>query len=119
MRYHYEKPTIFLSTYGCTYKCNHPVYDECTLFTIDDKGLAVIQQRTDPDSKHTWWGAIDPWITDELYLHEKFKEFFDNRAKTCRDGLYPTVTVRQIMWYLRMKPIPRERWETYFDRKDI
>nr|DAP49012.1 MAG TPA: hypothetical protein [Caudoviricetes sp.] len=34
-------------------------------------------------------------------------------------GLYPTVTVRQIMWALKMKPIQKERWETVFDRRDI
>lgn len=39
--------------------------------------------------------------------------------KTLKDGLYPTVTVRQIMWALKMKPIPRERWETVFDRREI
>ena len=32
---------------------------------------------------------------------------------------YPTVTVRQIMWALKMKPIQKERWETVFDRRDI
>ena len=45
MRYHYKKPDIYLSMYGKLYVCNHPVYDRCTLFTIGDKGLAVIQQR--------------------------------------------------------------------------
>ena len=45
MRYHYEKPTIYLSMYGKRYICDHPVYDSCTLFEIGDKGLAVIQQR--------------------------------------------------------------------------
>lgn len=27
MRYHYEKPTIYLSMYGKRYICDHPVYD--------------------------------------------------------------------------------------------
>ena len=48
-----------------------------------------------------------------------FKEFFDDRSGPATDGLYPTVTIRQIMWALKMKPIPRERWETCFDRRDI
>ena len=73
MRYHYEKPTIYLSMYG--------------------------------------EGKID--------FQPKFKEYFENRAGDCVDELYPTVTVRQIMWALKMKPIPRERWETVFDRRDI
>lgn len=105
--------------YGKLYFCNHPVYNSCTLFKVHDKGLAVIQQRFDIETKSTWWGEIDPWLTDDLYLHPKFKEYFDNRAKTCTDGLYPTVTIRQIMWALKMKPIKKERWETVFDRSDI
>lgn len=119
MRYHHEKPTIYLSLYGTIYVCNHAVYDRCTLFQIEDRGIAVIQQRYDPDTKTTWWSEIDPWLTDILYLHPKFKEFFDSRSGECKDGLYPTVTIRQIMWALKLKPLPKERWETCFDRKDI
>lgn len=119
MRYHYEKPTIYSSVYGTTYECDHPVYDKCTLFSIGEKGLAVIQQRYDPETKRTWWSEIDPWLTDRLYLHEGFKKYFDERAGERIDGLYPTVTIRQIMWALKMKPLKRERWETCFDRKDI
>lgn len=118
MRYHYEKPTIYSSVYGSIHTCDHPVYDKCTLFKIDDKGLAVIQQRYNED-KMTWWGEIDPWLTDILYMHPKFKAYFDDRSGMCTDGLYPTVTIRQIMWALKIKPIPRERWETCFDRRDI
>lgn len=110
---------MYLSLYGQTYECNHPVYDKCTLFEIGNDGLAVIQQRFNPETKSTRWGEIDPWLTDPLYLHPRFKEFFDERGGECKDGLYPTVTIRQIMWGLKMKPIPRERWETCFDRRDI
>lgn len=119
MRYHYEKPDIYTSMYGKTYDCDHPVYNTCTLYTIGDKGLAVIQQRFNNNSKTTWWTEIDPWLTDTLYLHPKFKKFFDDRSGKCKDGLYPTVTIRQIMWALKMKPLPKERWETCFDRRDI
>jgi hypothetical protein len=55
MRYHYQKPDIYLSMYGELYICNHPVYDRCTLFTIGNKGLAVIQQRFSADTKSTYW----------------------------------------------------------------
>lgn len=119
MRYHYEKPAIYLSKYGETYECDHPVYDRCTLYQIDNKGLAVIQQRFDTDEKRTWWSEIDPWLTDTLYLHQGFKKFFDERAGECKDGLYPTVTIRQIMWALKLKPMPKKRWETCFDRRAI
>ena len=119
MRYHYEKPDIYVSMYGEVHICDHPVYSSCTLYQIGDRGLAVIQQRYNPETKATTWTAIDPWLTDELYLHSKFKQFFDERAGAGSDGIFPTVTVRQIMWALKMKPIVRERWETVFDRKDI
>lgn len=119
MRYFHEKPPFWPGKYGETYACDHPVYSECTLYVIKSKGLAVIQQRFDPESKTTWWGPIDPWLADELYLTAGFKAYFDERASEPRDGLYPTVTVRQAMWALRMKPLKRERWETVFDRKDI
>lgn len=119
MRYHYKKPAIYLSMYGEQYICDHPVYNFCTLFRIGEKGLAVIQQRFDPKTKTTSWGEIDSWLTDDLYLNPGFKEYFDKVANICANGLYPTVTIRQIMWALKMKPLPKKRWETVFDRKDI
>lgn len=119
MRYHYEKPARYSSMYGETYICNHPVYDKGTLFKVGTKGVVIIQQRYDYLDKKTWWGEIDPWLTDALYLHPKFKKFFDERAGEPVDGLYPTVTIRQMMWALKLKPLPRERWETCFDRRDI
>ena len=119
MRYHYEKPEHFHSMYGKLYSCNHAVYSRCTLFMIKDKGLSVIQQRYNSKNKTTWWTEIDPWINDDLYLNEGFERYFNQRAKEVSNGLYPTVTVRQIMWALKMKPLPKESWETVFDRAEI
>lgn len=119
MRYHHEKPDFYSTMYGKLHICDHPVYSKCTLFKIGDRGLAVIQQRYNPRTKSTRWGEIDPWLTDDLYVHPRFREFFEKRAGQCTDGLYPTVTIRQIMWALKMKPLPKQRWETVFDRKDI
>lgn len=119
MRYHYEKPSIYVSMYGNTYECDHPVYNKCTLFEEGGKGLAVIQQRYGGTSKTTWWGEIDPWLTDSIYLHPGFKDLFDSRAGESTDGIYPSITVRQLMWALKMKPLPKKRWETCFDRKAI
>lgn len=119
MRYHYEKPERWTSMYGQTYICDHPVYSSCTLFTIGKKGLAVIQQRFNQQNKSTYWTAIDPWLNDYLYLNTSFKQYFDKHSGYCSDGLYPTVTIRQIMWALKMKPLKKERWETVFDRTDI
>ncbi len=119
MRYHFEKPAVYQNQYGETYICSHPVYDRCTLYKIRDRGLAVIQQRFDPVCKRTWWSEIDPWLTDVIYLNIGFKPYFNERAELPKDGLYPTVTVRQLMWSLKMKPIPKAVWETVFDRRDI
>ena len=119
MRYHYQKPKIYSSIFGVIYTCNHPVYSICTLYQIGNKGLAVIQQRYNSENKSTYWTEIDPWLTDRIYLHPKFKSFFDERAGECDEGIYPTVSVRQIMWALKMKPLKRERWETCFDRRSI
>ena len=41
-----------------------------------------------------------------------FKDYFLEHAEhENAHKLYPTVTVRQIMWALRMKPLKREWWE--------
>lgn len=120
MRYHYEPKTLYLSLYGRTYLCDHPVYSTCTLYFVNGCGLAVIQQRYDPESKSTTWTEIDPWLVDDIYLHPKFMEYFSKYAdKPSDSGLYPTVNVRQIMWFLRMKPIERKVWETVFDKTPI
>ena len=79
----------------------------------------MIQQRYDPYTKCTYWTEIDSYLQDELFLHKDFLLYFQERAKEPVNGIYPTVTLRQIMWALRMKPLPKQRWETVFDRKDI
>ena len=119
MRYHYEKPIIHTSMYGRVYKCDHQVYNSCTLYEIDNRGLAVIQQRFDYKTKKSWWSEIDSFLTDPIYLHPKFKSYFNMKSGEVVDGVYPTVTIRQIMWGLKMKPIKRFAWETYFDRAFI
>lgn len=84
MRYHYKKPSIFSSMYGEVYTCDHPVYNCCTLFKMDTRGLSVIQQRFDPERKMTLWSEIDPWLTDSLYLRPNFKEFLISDHVTVR-----------------------------------
>jgi hypothetical protein len=119
MRYHFQKPHIYRITYGKTYTCDHQVYNECTLYSIGDTGLSVIQQRYDPNTKMVYWSSIDPWLVDSLYLNENFQAFYEKYASEPLNGLYPTVTVRQIIWHLRMKPLKKEPWETAFDHIPI
>ena len=119
MRYHYEPPTICVPVYGETYRCNHPVYSKCTLYTMEDRGLAVIQQRYSVTTKHTWWTPIDDYFRNPIFLHPKFMDYFNKMAGPCAGGLYPTVTIRQLMWALKMKPLKRQPWETCFDHSPI
>lgn len=125
MRYFFKKPERYNSQYGIEFKVNHPVYNSGTLYKIGDKGLVVIQQRFDSRTKSTRWGPIDPEMTDVIYLNPKFQEYFDKMASepwpysSTNTYIYPTVTLRQIMWALRMKPLKKELWETVFDRSPI
>lgn len=120
MRYRYEPQKVECpNKHGVFYICDHPLYTFCTLYKIGDLGLAVIQQHFDPVRKVTWWGEIDANLADALYLNSYFLEFFSKRAEKENDGIYPTVTIRQIMHALKMKPLKKERWETVFDRRDI
>ena len=119
MRYHNQPKEVSTPAYGEKYYCNHPVYNKCTLYLIGDKGLAVIQQRYSITTKRTWWGVIDPYLQNEIYMNKNFQEYFKKMSGKPVNGLYPTVTVRQIMWGLKMKPIKREVWETVFDHSPI
>ena len=119
MRYHYEKPQYYRVTYGRIHKCKHPVYSYCTLFKIGKYGLAVIQQRFISQNKSTYWSFIDDYLVNTIYLNSRFEEFFYKYAAKSQNGIYPTVSVRQIMFALKMKPLKREPWETCFDKKPI
>lgn len=82
-------------------------------------GLAVIQQRYDPETKSTYWTEIDPWLNDALYFNERFGEYFFANARESDNGIFPTVPIRKLMWTLRMKPLPKDIWETTFDRRFV
>lgn len=124
MRWHSaKKKKVHNPVHGETAHVNHPIFDRCTLYTkeIDGAtfGLAVIQQRMDK-KKRTYWEEIDSWLVDDIFENPGFDAYFKNRAKTLNEeGFYPTVTVRQIMWALKMKPLTKQRWETTFDRKEL
>ena len=79
----------------------------------------MIQQRYVERNKHTYWSEIDPWIANCLYLNPQFAALVNERGKEPVDGLYPTITVRQAMWAVKMKPLKKLQWETVFDHKDI
>lgn len=111
MKYYYEKPKQWVAA-GETYICDHPFYKRCTLFRIEDRGLAVVQEHFNAKTKTRWWGSIDPWLAGDIFFHEEFQEYLDENAEVPNaNGLYPTVPVRRLMWALRMKPLKKEYWE--------
>lgn len=119
MRYNFKPTGRRYHIYGQIYYCDHPLYDVCTLYLKSNKGLAVIQEYYLPKSKRHFWSKVDSCLVDELYLNDRFDSVFEQYAAEPKNGLYPTLTLRQIMWALRMKPLPKEPWETTFDRKPL
>lgn len=115
-----KKPKIFrLPRHGGTYHCDHPAYSVGTLYFFNGIGLVVIQQRYDKNTERTWWGEIDEWLVEAIYSSPGFDSFFNKNAKEKRGDIFPTFTIRQVMWALRMKPLKKEPLETVFDRKPI
>lgn len=113
MKYYYEKPENWVGA-GEVYRCNHPLYDKCTLFRKGDVGFAVVQERFNKIKKARWYGPIEPWIAGDIYLNERFEECFKKYAgKVDEAGLYPTIPLRKVMWELRMKPLKKELWEEF------
>lgn len=118
MRYYYQKPSEYVRREGVVYDCDHPLYNRCTLFlgSADDSGktagLAVVQKRFDPKTKRWWWDCLDSYLSHDIYHHPDFFEVLHEHAWwPDENGLYPTLTIRQLMWELRMKPLPKEEWE--------
>ena len=61
--------------------------------------------------KVSWWGPIDPWLIDDIWNRPGFMTVFDKYSDFENNGLYPTVSVRWLMWQLRMKPLKKTPWE--------
>lgn len=112
MRYFYQ-PSVMQpkGTFGKTYYCDHPLCNVCTLFQIGEYGLGVIIEHYDPKTKHRWWGTIPKELATDIYLNERFYDYFQEHAGLCKNGLYPMVKVRSIMYALGMKPLKKEIWE--------
>lgn len=111
MKYFYEKPEKWTGA-GYIYYCNAPLYNSCTLFKIDDIGLAVVQEHYNLERKTRWWGPIAPWIAGDIWKNVEFKKYLkENGGKPDENGIYPTIQLRKLMWKLRMKPLQKEFWE--------
>ena len=112
MKYYYERPESWFYTQAITASFNHPLYNKGTLYDKDGRGLVIIQQRFNAKTKVMWWGPIDPWLVDTLTFKENWEKWFDQNAEEKdEDGLYPTFTIREVMWAMRMKPLKRQIFE--------
>lgn len=116
MRYHATKPDIEVKIFGDSYYCDHPVYNIGTLYTLNKKGLVIIQQYFEKESKTTYWSCLEPWLSNDIYVCKDFKLLFEKYAGYEKNGLYPTITLRHALHWLKMKPPEKEIWETAFDR---
>lgn len=110
MKYYYKKPdkwsvTTAVNAYDCPYARSY------TLYSLGDRKVGVVQQRFNPKNKSYIWTSIDPWLIDEIGKNCRYELIFDKF-----DG--KIVTVRTIMWTLRMKPLRRKDWEDQFARKE-
>lgn len=101
---------------GLTYYCDHPLYDSCTLYLLPSgKGLAVIQQRFNEKLKYTWWGKIDHRLNHDISMRTaELDEYLEDHAEFPKNGIYPYVEVRKLMWALRLPALKKQSWETRF-----
>ena len=100
---------------GMTYYCDHPLYDDCTLFLLPNgKGLAVIEQYFNPDLKYTRWGRVEEKLSIDISNADGFDEYLNENAELPSGDLYPTVEVRKVMWALKMPRLRKHAWETRF-----
>lgn len=107
MKYFYRKPDLYFPLYGEQIELDHPVYKFGTLYSKDEVGLIVVQKHF--DCKYCYWGSIDPWLANDIYLNPNFPSYFEANASADM----PIIEVRKLMWALRMKPLKKEYWENY------
>lgn len=111
MKYFYQKPDICVQVFGKIIDLDHPIYRTGTLYSENGLGLIVVQKHYDSDIRQCWWGAVDVWIANDIYICKNFREYFFSNAS---EEDYPIIQLRKLMWALRMKPLPKEDWELYF-----
>ncbi len=97
--------------FGKPIHLEHPIYRGGTLYFEKGKGLIITQQHFDAKTKNCFWDYVDYWIANDIYTSSKFYDFFDANATVTN---FPVFELRKVMWELRMKPLKKEAWETFF-----
>lgn len=112
MKYYYESSDNAQVGAGEIYICDHPLFNQGTLFRSGDKGLIIVQEHYNKKTKARWWGPVEPRLSYDIYIHSNFGPFFEKSAsERDENGFYPVFSVRKAMWALRMKPLRKEPWE--------
>lgn len=110
-----EEPDFGQYKNAVFYKCDHPLYNQCSLYLLPDgRGLAVVEKRWNARLKVSYWTAVRTDIVEEIFACGRFQRYLDRQAKQPQDGLYPTIPVRRVMWALGMPPLPKADWEKDF-----
>lgn len=109
MKYHYEKTEYGKPMYGRMVEIKDDIHTFGTLFEKDGKGVILVQKRF--VCKCLYWDRIDYWLANDIYEHPKFTAWFEQHAT---EENYPIFPVRSVMWALRMKPLPKQKWEDAF-----
>ncbi len=112
MKYYYEKAKESGMGAGEIYICDHPLFNRGTLYKTGDRGLLVVQEHYNKKTKARWWGPVEPRLSYDIYVSPRFHALFEEKANVKdENGFYPAISVRKIMWALRMKPLKKEIWE--------
>ena len=101
---------------------NNSMVMTCTLYEANGFKLGIVQQKRDNLTGFSFhWGPIrSKKLAADIFVNNNFPKIFSEWAKKPdENGEFPITTVRKLMWALRMKPLPKERWETTFDRRFI
>ena len=106
MRYHSNKPKYVRRAYGKIVRTDHPVYNYGTCFQKDGKALFIIQQYFDQNTKNTYWGPVEAWITQLIFENEHFDKLFAKYADTIEQ--VSTISMRHALHFLKIKPPKKE-----------
>lgn len=111
--YYTPLSTTTVQRHSRTVNVEHPLFSSATLFRKGEFGLLVIQKRFNNKLKVSFWGPIDPWLSNDIFEENGFDVVFNKLSGVKEDGLYPIIEVRKLMYELGMKPMKKEIWEKY------
>ena len=95
--YYTPLSTTTIQRHSRTVSVEHPLFSQATLFKKEDFGLLVIQKRFNSKLKVSFWGPIDPWLSNDIFEENEFDSIFNKLSGVEEDGLYPVIEVRKLI----------------------